>query len=241
MHAHNEVIASHKVKGLTVCDYDHNTSILLPTTFSCTIIPARRTQIPCPEMTSQWPHLASTEEKLMPYQHDIEVGLLIGSNCSRAIMPREIIPAGPDNGPHAQRTDLGWGIIGNITKSKQELSEDQEYEHVTHRVISRHVTDTNRPYQKACPFSIKSTTKEVINQAQVRQMMKSGFSENGSNDQTLSQDDKKFILKMEGGVRQRESGHYEMPLPFPRRRTQNAQQQNRGIKPVNQTQNSSGQ
>ena len=209
MHAHNEVIASHKVKGLTVCDFDHDNSIPLPTTFSCTIIPARRTQIPCPEMTSQWPHLASIEEKLMPHQHNIEVGLLIGSNCSRAIMPREIIPAGPDNGSYAQRTDLGWGIIGNITKSKQELSEDQEYEHVTHLVISRHVTDTNQPYQKACRFSIKSTTKEVINPAQVRQMMESDFSENANNDQPLSLDD-----KMEGGIRQQEDGHYEMPLPF---------------------------
>jgi hypothetical protein len=30
----------------------------------------------------------------------------------------------------------------------------------------------------------------------------------------MSQDDKKFLLKMEQGVRQREDGHYEMPLPF---------------------------
>ena len=97
-------------------------------------------------MTSQWPHLASIERKLMPYQHDIEVGLLIGSNCSRAIMPREIIPAGPDDGPYAQRTDLGWGIIGNITRSKQGLIENQEYEHITHRVISRNVAVYHQIY-----------------------------------------------------------------------------------------------
>lgn len=30
----------------------------------------------------------------------------------------------------------------------------------------------------------------------------------------MSQDDKKFLMKMEQGVRQREDGHYEMPLPF---------------------------
>ena len=150
----------------------------------------------------------------MPYQHDIEVGLLIGSNCSRAIMPREIIPAGPDDGPYAQRTDLGWGIIGNITRSKQGLIDNQGYEHITHRVISRNVADTSCLYQKTCHFSIKSTTKEVINPAQVRQMMESDFSENGSTNQPLSQDDKKFMLKMERGIHQREDGHYEMPLPF---------------------------
>jgi hypothetical protein len=215
MHADKEVISSHKIKGLTVCDYNHHVSIPLPTAFSCTTIPAKRTQIPCPEMTRQWSHLAKIENKLMPYQHDIEVGLLIGSNCSRAIMPREIIPAGPDNGPYAQRTDLGWGIIGNVTKAKRKQDEDQENEHVTHRVISRSVRDTNLRHQKASHFSIKTTTKEVINPVQVRQMMESDFSEARASDQpALSQDDRKFMLKMERGIRQRENGHYEMPLPF---------------------------
>ena len=67
--------------------------------------------------------------------------------------------------------------------------------------------------------------------------MESDFSENGSNDQPLSQDDKKLILNMERGIRQREDGHYEMPPPFREEKAPNAQQQNRVIKPINQTQN----
>ena len=149
----------------------------------------------------------------MPYQHDIEVGLLIGSNCSRAIMPREIIPAGPESGPYAQRTDLGWGIIANITKSKRKGGKDQD-KHITHRVISQSVTDTNLQYQKPCHYSIKTTVKEVINPVQVRQMMESDFSERNTTEQPMSQDDRKFMLKMEQGICQRDDGHYEMPLPF---------------------------
>ena len=49
----------------------------------------------------------------MPYRDDIEVGLLIGGDCPRAILPREVIP-GDFNEPHALRTDLGWGIVERV-------------------------------------------------------------------------------------------------------------------------------
>ena len=75
MHADREVIESTKIKGLVVCDYYHNASIPLPVSFSCSIIPAKRTQIPCLEMITQWPHLESIATQLAPYHHDIEVGL----------------------------------------------------------------------------------------------------------------------------------------------------------------------
>ena len=86
-----------------VCDYNYNVSIPLSVSFSCSVIPAKRTQIPCPEMVTQWPHLAPIATSLPPYYHNIEVGLLIGSNCSRAIMPREIV-AGPDNKPYERKS-----------------------------------------------------------------------------------------------------------------------------------------
>ena len=41
----------------------------------------------------------------------VEIGLLIGINCIRAIKPKEIISGGDDK-PYAQRTILGWGIVG---------------------------------------------------------------------------------------------------------------------------------
>lgn len=47
----------------------------------------------------------------MPLRTDVEVGLLIGTNCARAIKPREIIPGII---PYAKKTVLGWGIIGTV-------------------------------------------------------------------------------------------------------------------------------
>ncbi len=214
MHADNELISSTKIKGLVVQDYHHGVSINLPTTFSCSTIPATRKQIPCPEMASQWPHLKPIAEKLIPYQHDANVGLLIGSNCSKAIMPQDVIP-GHNNEPYAQRTVLGWGIVGNVSKSKRTTDEcEDEAVHVTHRIMSRCPGDVDVSCPKTCYFSVRTTVKEVITPNQIRQMMESDFSERRTTELPMSLDDKKFILKMENGIRQREDGHYEMPLPF---------------------------
>ena len=78
-------------------------------------------------------------------------------------MPREIIP-GNDNGPYAQRTELGWGIIGNVTKSMRGQNEEQEgAEHVTYRVTSRSATNSTLSQQKICYFWTKTSAKEIIN------------------------------------------------------------------------------
>ena len=46
----------------------------------------------------------------MPYRGDLEVGLLIGTNCPKAIKPRQVIP-GADSDPYGIKTDLDWGIV----------------------------------------------------------------------------------------------------------------------------------
>ena len=48
--------------------------------------------------------------QLMPYCDDVEVGLLIGSNCTRAIVPREVIPGILDE-PYVLRMDLGGDLV----------------------------------------------------------------------------------------------------------------------------------
>ena len=71
-----------------------------------------RAHIPTPDMARQWPHLYHIAEKLLPMS-ECDVSLLVGYDCSRALLPREVI-APTNNGPYAQRTDLGWGIVGNV-------------------------------------------------------------------------------------------------------------------------------
>ena len=97
-------------------------------------------------------------KSLIPYQHNVEAGLLIGSNCSRAIIPREII-TGQKNEPYAQKTELGWGIVGNVSKSKQV---PEETVHNTHRVFLSCSDDSDPSHPKTCHFSVKTTEKEII-------------------------------------------------------------------------------
>ena len=46
-------------------------------------------------------------DELMP-KSDCEIGLLIGYDCPRVFLPREVITV-PDQEVFAQRIDLGWG------------------------------------------------------------------------------------------------------------------------------------
>ncbi|PFX14802.1 hypothetical protein AWC38_SpisGene21017 [Stylophora pistillata] len=106
-----ESIPAQKLKGLVVQSLDRQTVIKLPKAYSRESIPARGNQIPTPEIASKWRHLTKIKDEIPPVQHDVEVGLLIGCNCPKALKPQEVI-LGIDNNPYAVRTKLGWGIIG---------------------------------------------------------------------------------------------------------------------------------
>jgi hypothetical protein len=209
MHADSKLIQSHKINGLVINDFNRSNEIQLPRTFSCASIPVKRDQIPRPEMASKWQHLAKIAPELVPYHLDVEVGLLIGANCPRAITPRQVIP-GRDNEPYAQLTDLGWGIIGNVNEP---CAEDGDLTAITHRVTT-HIPAMTEESERSCTFAVKRVLKEVINPQQLRQMMESDFSERNNKEQPISLDDRKFLDQLEKGIHQRKNGHYEMPLPF---------------------------
>ena len=110
MHATDELIKSRKIGGLIV-----QVTLQLPKAFSREIIPAKRSHIPRPESVLRWPHLERIASQIAPCQNNVEIGILMGSDCPRPIMPKEIIPGG--DSPYALRSDLGWGIIGKTRRS----------------------------------------------------------------------------------------------------------------------------
>lgn len=69
-------------------------------------IPYKPHQIPKQEVAMQWDHLNRIAKELMPYREDVQVGMLIGTNCTKAIKLREVIPGG-DNDSYGIKTDLG--------------------------------------------------------------------------------------------------------------------------------------
>ena len=136
-------------------------------------------------------------------------------------MPREIIP-GEDDSPYALRSNLGWLIIGKISQPLSGEDGDEDEIGVSHRVYTIQACEPFNPQvdaeglnKRSCNFSVKTNVKEVINPFHIIKMFEMDFSEKRADRQaTLSQDDLKFLKRMEEGIQQTADGHYEMPLPF---------------------------
>ena len=147
----------------------------------------------------------------MPYQESLEIGLLIGCNCPKAIKPKEVI-LGKGEDPYAVRTLLGWGIIGPI--SPLEGIQPNCGEHLVssgNRILVCEV-DTGRCSN--CSFVLNSQTKEEINPFAVTQMFERDFSESSFPGSGLSKEDRRFLTIAREGITQLENGHYELPLPL---------------------------
>ncbi|XP_060554552.1 uncharacterized protein LOC132715557 [Ruditapes philippinarum] len=140
-----------------------------------------------------------------------EVGLLIGYDCSRALLPREIIAPDGD-GPYAQRTDLGWGIVGIVGSDNVHSCNDEIG--VSHRIVSCEVPHNLVSGPTHMLVSLRNSVKELVNPHEVAKMMELDFSECSSScDISMSREDQKFISLLQEGIHMTD-GHYEMPLPF---------------------------
>ena len=68
-----------------------------------------------PDKIKRWEYLKSNSKVIL--LDIIEVGMLIGTNCMKALEPMKIIYR-RNGGPYAYRMKLGWCIVGPITTSK---------------------------------------------------------------------------------------------------------------------------
>ena len=60
-----------------------------------------------------------TNLKRITQVDNIEVGILVGANCMKALEPMEIISS-RNGGPYAYRTKLGWCLVGPVTTSRSD-------------------------------------------------------------------------------------------------------------------------
>ena len=114
-----EVISVSRIDGLVAERLDRRAKVDLPKTYAKESIPCRGNQIPTAEMAHKWPHLKKIKDKIPKLDADIEIGLLIGCNCPRAIKPKELI-TGKSEDPYAVRTSLGWCIVGPVTSTQSD-------------------------------------------------------------------------------------------------------------------------
>ncbi|XP_061759712.1 uncharacterized protein LOC133554697 [Nerophis ophidion] len=133
------VVSSQKVTNLQVRGFYSGEKIALPPVYTREFIPANRTHIPTSETAKAWSHLKHLQDEIPPPQ-DCGVGLLIGYNCSQALLPREVV-SGKEKQPYAQRTDLGWSIIGN----QNPYVDYGDVIRDSHRIVVRQVTPGLKP------------------------------------------------------------------------------------------------
>ena len=205
--AENKEIQCKKIHGLQVRAYNGSEVITLPPTYTRQIIPANRAYIPTPHMALQWPHLQGIASQLLP-PNKCEIALLIGYNCSRALTPREVIPS-TDTGPFAQRTDLGWGIVGIVDPNSKD--DDVGF---SHNILSFEVpSETSVEFASSFECTVKKRIKEHVSVADVQKLITLDFVER--NESTpYSQDDVSFLKLLQNETVQRDDKHYEMPAPF---------------------------
>ncbi len=165
--ADKRIVPCNLVNGLVIKGVEENSEVKLPGVYTKESIPVDKDLIPRKETINKWPHLKSVANDL-PILKEKEVGMLIGFNCSVALMPREVVSAG-DYDPYAIRTILGWGVTGNMRPRKQQ-------DNLSHR------------------FALRTHVKEV-SPVQIKQMYEEEFNEHGEG--KMSQDDFKFLKKVE--------------------------------------------
>lgn len=209
MTSRTTVVSSLRVSNLQVRGFYSNKRISLPPVYTRDFIPANRTHIPTNETAEAWPHLVHLQSEIAPLQ-DCDVGLLIGYDCSQALLPREVV-SGKENEPYAQRTDLGWSIVGNGNP----CVDYGDAIGISHRIVVRQVipdVESSVNLKRVVHYVSQTKVKEVTPSDIIR-VLESDFSER-TGDDIVSQDDLKFLTKLRKNIVQNDTGHFEMPLPF---------------------------
>ena len=183
--------------------FDSENKIRLPRTFSREFIPVDKDEIPSPSKLQKWKYLDRIHPFLQQDNDDLDVGLLIGGNCPRALEPVEVIPSKND-GPYAFRSNLGWCVTGPINVTSSAVKPGSKCNFIT-------FSEDKRPIR----FVFEDQIKENGLKDAILHMLHQDFTEraNPGDLERMSIDDKKFLELMDKEVTFVD-GHYQLPLPF---------------------------
>ena len=210
MTSRTTLVSSQRIDNLQVRGFYTVKKISLPPVYTRDFIPANRSHIPTDETAKAWSYLEHLQGEISPLQ-DCEVGLLIGYNCSQALLPREVV-SGKENQPYAQRTDLGWSVVGHGNP----CLDYGDTIGISHHIVVRQVTpavDSSVNLKTRVHYVNRIKVKEII-PSDIINILESDFSERARENDPVSQEDLNFLTKLKENITQKDSGHYEMPLPF---------------------------
>ena len=175
------VVSCDLVNGLVIQGINEECSVELPGTYTKECIPVNGNTIPRKETLNKWPHLQAVAKELGTLDKK-EIGLLIGFNCSAALMPRKVVSAGNCD-PYAVCTVIGWGVTGNMVPlNERQRQTENHFVHKTH--------------------------VQEVSAAVVARMYDREFNEENQNDK-ISVKDRKSLEIVTDGIKKNEQGHYE--------------------------------
>jgi len=160
----------------------------LPKCYTRLTLPADGSEIATPENIEQWSYLSRIKRHLPEVSNQSVIGLLIGTNCPKALEPVEVIQS-EGTGPYAYKTRLGWCVSGPIGNSNSNSFSCNR--------ININVRETIKDL----------SLRDMIITAQSIDFQDSNF------EQSISMEDRRFIQMMEEETTF-ENGHYVSPLPF---------------------------
>ena len=106
------------ISNLIVADLQDQNPIEIPKLFTREFIPVNHNQIPTQELLAGWKHLRGVSHQVPGYRADLEIGMLIGSNCPAALEPQAVVPSEGD-GPFSIRLRHRWTISGPLQVRNQ--------------------------------------------------------------------------------------------------------------------------
>ena len=185
------------LSGLIVSDINGSNSIQLGKAYTKDNIAAVEEDVPVPELARRWTHLECIQAELPPRLPGAKVGLLIGSNCPKALEPVEIV-ASENGGPFAVKTFAGWAIVGPLHMCNKEHSTVS-----CSRVAVKEV-GSDRPFDHHFMVEVK----EIVTPQALNKMFELDFSERPDDKkQGHSQEDKKFLQIVSEGIQRTDDGH----------------------------------
>ena len=211
------------IEGLKVRSINGTAIVDLPRAYSQQSLPVDQNEIPTKECLKHWPHLYEIADEIPKFYADVPIGLLIGVNCPTALRPINVVKEA-NNGPFAQKTVLGWCIIGpmskyNLSSKVVRCNRIAVVNKAEGHVASHHFIVENSVKATDCKQMLLDMYDQEFSEPSPKQMRKKmqPVNANGyissSKDIALSKEDNKFLGKMEKVVTKLD-GHYQLPLPF---------------------------
>ena len=101
---------SRLVRNIVVRDMNGNNPIQIDCAYTRREIPVSKVRVPRPELMRKQPSVRDFADLVPPYIDEIGIGLVIGADCPRALMPLRVIPS--STGTYACLLRHGWTVSG---------------------------------------------------------------------------------------------------------------------------------